>query len=54
MLIEYNSDDKSHFDLVDLKSDLEESLGRKVDLVTYNALYWRLKDKILEEQVIIF
>lgn len=53
MLIEYKSDDKSLFDLVDLKSDLEESLGRKVDLVTYNSIYWRLKDKILEEQVIL-
>jgi hypothetical protein len=53
ILIEYKSDDKSLFDLVDLKADLEKSLGRKVDLITYNSIYWRLKEKILEEQVII-
>jgi predicted nucleotidyltransferase len=52
-LIEYEGNDKSLFDLFDLKSDLEESLGRKVDLITYNSIYKGLKDKILSEQVVI-
>lgn len=52
-LIEYKTADKSLFDLVNLKSDLEASLGRKVDIVTYNSIYWRLREQILAEQVII-
>lgn len=35
------------FDLVDLKYDLEKTLSRKVDLVTYNSLYWRIRDHSL-------
>ncbi len=52
-LIEYQKKNKTLFDLVDLKSDLEESLKRKVDLITYNSIYWRIRDRILEEQVVI-
>lgn len=53
ILIEYKTKNKSLFDLIDLKSDLEEILGRKVDIVTYNSIYWRLRDQILAEQVVI-
>lgn len=53
ILIEYKTVGKSLFDLVDLKYDLEESLGRKVDLVTYDSIYWRLREQILAEQVVI-
>lgn len=52
-LIEYKSKNKSLFDLVDLKSELEDCLGRKVDLVTYSSIYWRLREPILAEQVVI-
>ncbi|MFS8563350.1 MAG: nucleotidyltransferase family protein [Rhabdochlamydiaceae bacterium] len=52
-LIEYKGTDKSLFDLVDLKSDLEKSLHRKVDLVTYKSIYWGLRKRILAEQVVI-
>lgn len=52
-LIEYKAKDKSLFDLVDLKSDLEKSLGRKVDLITYNSIYWRIREQILAEQIVI-
>lgn len=52
-LIEYKTNDKSLFDLVDLKSELEEALGRKVDIVTFNSIYSRLKERILAEQVVI-
>jgi len=47
ILIEYQGQDKSLFDLVDLKYDLEKTLSRKVDLVTYNSLYWRIRDHSL-------
>lgn len=53
LLIEYKGRNKSLFDLVDLKSELEDILGRKVDIVTYGSIYWRMRDQILAEQVII-
>lgn len=53
LLIEYKSEDKSLFDLVDLKAELEKTLGRKVDIVTYNSIYWRLREQILAQQVVI-
>jgi uncharacterized protein len=52
-LIEYKSENKSLFDLVDLKSELEDNLGRKVDIITYNSIYWRIREQILAQQVII-
>jgi predicted nucleotidyltransferase len=52
-LIEYKTDNKSLFDLVDLKSELEETLGRKVDIITYDSIYWRLREQILAEQIVI-
>lgn len=45
---------KSLFDLVGLKLDLEARLKRKVDLVTYNSLHPLLRDRILQEQQIIY
>lgn len=45
---------KSLFDLVGLKLDLEARLKRKVDLVTYNSLHPFLRDRILQEQQIIY
>ncbi|HSX37320.1 MAG TPA: nucleotidyltransferase family protein [Chlamydiales bacterium] len=53
ILIEYKTRNKSLFDLVDLKSDLEETLDRRVDLITYNSIYWRIREQILAEQVVI-
>jgi predicted nucleotidyltransferase len=52
-LIEYKTRNKSLFDLVDLKNDLEKTLGRKVDVITFNSIYWRIRDSILSEQVVI-
>lgn len=52
-LIEYKSKNKSLFDLVDLKSELEDILGRKVDIINYNSICWRLRKQILSEQVVI-
>lgn len=53
LLIEFKGKNKSLFDLVALKLQLEEKLGRHVDLVTYNSLHPLLRDRILAEQVII-
>ncbi len=54
ILIEFkNDDEKSLMDLAGLKVDLEEKLKREVDLVEYSMLHPRLKDQILNEQVIV-
>nr|WP_242661916.1 nucleotidyltransferase family protein [Desulfitobacterium hafniense] len=42
-------EDCSLFDLISLKYDLEEILGRKIDVVTPDSVHWTLKDKILQE-----
>ncbi len=53
LLIEFEGE-SSLLDLVSLKLDLEEALGRNVDVVTYNALHSSLKNLILREQVVIW
>ena len=45
---------KSLIDLVGLRFELEKKLGKKVDLLTYNAIHPRLKKYILKEQKIIY
>jgi predicted nucleotidyltransferase len=52
-LIEYRGKNKSLLDLVNLKLELEEIFGRKVDLITYDSIYWAVRDRILAEQVVI-
>ncbi len=44
-------DELSLFDFVGVKLELEEALGRKVDLVEYDTIKPLLKDNILKEQV---
>ena len=39
------------FDLADLKIKLENILGKEVDIVTYDSIYPKLKERILSEQV---
>lgn len=48
-LVEFGGE-KSLLDLVGLKMDLEDVLGRKVDVLTYNSLHPLLRDRILKEQ----
>ncbi len=45
---------KSLLDLVALKLDLEAELGREVDVLTYQALHPRIRDRVLREQVVIY
>ncbi len=39
------------FGFVGLKQELEKALGRKVDLVEYEAIKSRIRDRILAEEV---
>ncbi|MEK9180628.1 MAG: nucleotidyltransferase family protein [Patescibacteria group bacterium] len=43
----------SLFEFVGIKQKLEARLGRKVDLVEYHTLKPALKDKILQNQVVL-
>jgi len=45
---------KSLLDLVRLQFILEDKLGRKVDLLTYNSIHPLLKDIILKDQKVIY
>ena len=46
-------DDISLLDFVGIKLELEEALGRKVDLVEYDTIKPLLRERILNEQVVI-
>lgn len=52
ILVEINKD-ISLFDFVGIKLELEDTLGRKIDLVEYNTIKPLLRKRILNEQVII-
>jgi len=52
ILVEFGGE-KSLLDLAGLKIELEESLGRKVDVLTYNSLHPLLKERVLSEQKVI-
>ncbi|MCG2689904.1 nucleotidyltransferase family protein [Candidatus Parcubacteria bacterium] len=54
LLIEYEKDNKSLFDFVGLKFNLEDILKKKVDLLTYDSIHPLLKGIILNEQKIIY
>lgn len=41
--------DRSLLDLSALAADLEELLGRKVDVVSEDGIYWLLRRRILKE-----
>ena len=45
--------DISLLDFVGLKLEIEEALGKKVDLVEYNTIKPLLRERILNEQVVI-
>lgn len=45
---------KTLFDLAGLKIELEEALGRKVDVVTYQSLSPLLREAILREEISIY
>lgn len=45
---------KTLLDLIGLKLKLENILGKKVDIITYNSIHPLLKKHILKEQKIIY
>lgn len=53
ILVKLNNS-KTLLDLVGLKLELENKLGRKVDVITYNSLNRHLKKIILDEQKVIY
>lgn len=48
LLVEFEAD-RSLFDHVALIHDLEDLLGRKVDVVTEDSLHWYIRDRVLKE-----
>ncbi|MCK5299964.1 MAG: nucleotidyltransferase family protein [Candidatus Aenigmarchaeota archaeon] len=44
---------KSLFDLAGLEIELEDLLGIKVDLLTYNSIHPLLKDRIIKEEIAV-
>ncbi|MFQ6129157.1 MAG: nucleotidyltransferase family protein [Thermoplasmata archaeon] len=52
LLVEFEGR-KSLLDLVSLKIRLERSLGRRVDILTYDSLHPLLRERILKEQKVI-
>lgn len=47
-------ENRTLFDLINLKLDLEDRLGRKVDIVEYEALNPFIKKEVLKEQKKIY
>lgn len=52
ILVEFGGE-KSLLDLAGLKIELQEVLGRNVDVLTYESLHPLLRDRILSEQKVI-
>ena len=50
LLIKFKGE-KSLFDLSELKIELEEELGKRVDLVTYKYISPKIKERILQEEI---
>jgi len=52
ILVQFNGE-KSLLDLVELKTELEASLQRKVDVITYDSLAPLIRERVLQQQVAI-
>lgn len=52
VLVEIEAD-ISLLDFIELKQKLEETMGRRVDLVEYDTLKPFIKENILKEQVVL-
>lgn len=53
ILVEIERDDISLLDFVGIKLEIEEAIGRKVDLVEYSTIKPLIKKQILSEEVAI-
>ena len=55
ILVEFDRDqDMSLLDFIGIEHEIEDVLGREVDLVEYHLLKPRIKDKILRQEVRIY
>lgn len=52
ILVEF-SGDKTLLDLVGLQLTLEKTLQREVDVLTYQSLHPRIRERVLREQVVL-
>jgi len=43
--------ERSLFDMIGLKQDLEQMLDRNVDIVTNESLHWYIREQVLNEAV---
>lgn len=50
LVVEFE-DGRTLLDLVGLRQDLTEALGREADVVTYDALHPRIRERVAREQV---
>lgn len=50
LLVDFE-ENRSLLDHVALAQDLEEVLGRKVQVTTENSLHWYIRDRVLEQAV---
>jgi hypothetical protein len=50
LLVDFE-DGRSLFDLIAFKQDLEDMLGREVDVVTDEALHWYIREQVMNEAV---
>ncbi len=51
ILVEINDKDMSLLGFVGIKIELEDNLGKKVDLVEYSEIKSQIKERVLKEQV---
>ncbi len=50
LLVDFE-EERSLFDLIALKQDLEDMLGSEVDVVTNEALHWYIREQVMNEAV---
>jgi len=51
-LVEFGGE-KTLLDLAALQMELEEVLGKEVDILTYRSVHPRIRDKVLRDQVML-
>ena len=51
LLVEINDKNMSLIDIIGLEMELSKLLGKKIDLIEYQALHSLLRDRILKEEV---
>ena len=50
LLVQFD-DNRSLFDLVTMSQELEDLFGRRVEVVTEQALHWYIRERVLHEAV---